>query len=317
MKEIRKNSFAAVILTLLLLAGCGVAGLGGVTGGGQTGGARDDELQGTINRIDRQDQYLVMTQTNGNTSNLVNRDDSIRIYYDDRTPVTYEGETYRPADLEIGDQISVFVRRSGDQIYASSMRVLYDVSGDAGAPSNPRTTQVQGMVRDIDTRQQTIEIDQSGSLRSVTILYDAKTYVEQNDRRFHPETLRRGDQVDVSIRETARGELLADSIYVVRNTVGDRDRNTISVVRGTIRGVNPNQQMISLEQTRQGLGFNSGVDDLLRLYYDANTIVEYQGDRYSPTRLERGDVVDIEVQDIGRRQVAQRIMVVRDARTLR
>ena len=317
MQGMRTNRFAAVILTLLLLVGCSVAGLGGAPGGGQTRGARNKALQGTINRIDLQDQYLVMTQTNRITSSLVNRNDSIRIYYDDRTPVTYDGETYRPTDLEVGDQVAVYVRRSGDRLYASSMRVLYDVSGGADAPSSPRVTQLQGTVRDINTRHQTIDIDQSRSRRSVRVLYDAKTYVEQSNRRFHPETLRRGDEVDVSIRETARGELLADSIYVVRNTIGDRDRHTISVVRGTIRGVNPNRQMISLEQTRQGLGFNSGVDNLLRLYYDANTIVEYQGDRYSPTRLERGDVVDIEVQDIGRRQVAQRIIVVRDVRTLR
>jgi hypothetical protein len=91
----------------------------------------------------------------------------------------------------------------------------------------------------------------------------------------------------------------------------------MSTVRGTVRDIDLDRQTIDLEQTRLGSSFNPGNESLLTLQYDANTIVEYQGDRYSPTHIERGDVVDVEVQDLGRRQFAQRIVVVRDARALR
>jgi hypothetical protein len=89
------------------------------------------------------------------------------------------------------------------------------------------------------------------------------------------------------------------------------------MVRGTVRDIDLNRQTIDLDQTRLGSSFNPDNANRLMLQYDANTIVEYRGDRYSPSNIERGDVVEAEVQDIGRGQVAQRIVVVRDARTLR
>jgi predicted RNA-binding protein with TRAM domain len=247
----------------------------------------------------------------------VNRDDSNRIYFDDRTSVTYEGETYRPEDLEEGDQVAVRVSRSGDRLFATSMRVLRDVSGSSGMQNGTRTTQLQGTVQDVDPVRRTIEIDPGLSRRSVTVWYDANTSVEHDGRRYDPEDLERGDEVRIDVREAGRGQLLADSISVARNTVGDSYRKTMSTVRGTVRDIDLDRQTIDLEQTRLGSSFNPGNESLLTLQYDANTIVEYQDDRYSPTHIERGDVVDVEVQDLGRRQFAQRIVVVRDARALR
>jgi predicted RNA-binding protein with TRAM domain/predicted RNA-binding protein len=276
-----------------------------------------NELQGTIDRIDLPDQYFVLTQSDRATSSLVNRDDNTRIYFDDRTSVTYEGETYRPEDLEEGDQVAVRVSRSGDRLFATSMRVLRNASGSSGMQNGTRTTQLQGTVQDVDPVRRTIEIDPGLSRRSVTVWYDANTSVEHDGRRYDPEDLERGDEVRIDVREAGRGQLLADSISVARNTVGDSYRKTMSTVRGTVRDIDLDRQTIDLEQTRLGSSFNPGNESLLTLQYDANTIVEYQGDRYSPTHIERGDVVDVEVQDLGRRQFAQRIVVVRDARALR
>jgi hypothetical protein len=286
-------------------------------GAGQTEETMGNELQGTIDRIDLPDQYFVLTQSDRATSSLVNRDDSTRIYFDDRTSVTYEGETYRPEDLEEGDQVAVRVSRSGDRLFATSMRVLRDVSGSSGMQNGTRTTQLQGTVQDVDPVRRTIEIDPGLSRRSVTVWYDANTSVEHDGRRYDPEDLERGDEVRIDVREAGRGQLLADSISVARNTAGDSYRQTMSTVRGTVRDIDLDRQTIDLEQTRLGSSFNPGNESLLTLQYDANTIVEYQGDRYSPTHIERGDVVDVEVQDLGRRQFAQRIVVVRDARALR
>jgi hypothetical protein len=43
--------------------------------------------------------------------------------------------------------------------------------------------------------------------------------------------------------------------------------------------------------------------------YDASTIVEYQGQRYGVWNLERGDVVNIDVSQIGNGYLARRITV--------
>jgi exosome complex RNA-binding protein Csl4 len=148
------------------------------------------------------------------------------------------------------------------------------------------------------------------------VLYDANTAVEHNGRRYHPEALRRGDEVSIDVREAVRGQLVADNIDVVGNTADNRPYSA-SMLRGTVRDIDPKRQMIELEQTSLGSSFNPGSVNRLMLQYDANTIVEYQGGRYSPSHLERGDVVEVEVQDINRRQVAQRIVVVRDVRSMR
>jgi hypothetical protein len=316
MINIRKNGFAGMMLSLLLLAGCGVAGLDGITGGGSPGETVSNELRGTIDQIDLQDQSLLLTQTDRATSSLVNRDDRTRVYFDDRTSVTYNGQAYRPADLEVGDEVVVRVSQAGGRLFANSMSVLSDVSGGSSTPNGMRTAQLQGTVQNINTARQTIAIDQGLSRGSVTVLYDANTEVEHNGRRYHPDALRRGDEVSIDVRDAGRGQLVADNIDVVGNTADDRP-DAASMVRGTVRDIDPNRQMIELEQTSLGSSFNPGNVNRLTLQYDANTIIEYQGNRYSPSHLERGDVVEVEVQDINRRQVAQRIVLVRDVRSMR
>lgn len=316
MINIGKNRFAGMMLSLLLLAGCGVAGLDGIMGGGSPGETVSNELRGTIDRIDLQDQSFLLTQTDRATSSLVNRDDRTRIYFDDRTSVTYNGQAFRPADLEVGDEVAVRVSQAGGRLFANSMSVLSDVSGGLGTPNDMRTTQLQGTVQNINTARQTIALDQGLSRGSVMVLYDTNTEVERNGRRYHPEALRRGDEVSIDVREAGRGQLVADNIDVVGNTADNRPYSA-SMLRGTVRDIDPKRQMIELEQTSLGSSFNPGSVNRLMLQYDANTIVEHQGGRYSPNHIERGDVVEVEVQDINRRQVAQRIVVVRDVRSMR
>lgn len=314
---IEKKGFLGIVLTLVFLAGCSVASFDGVTGGGPPTDAMGNELRGTISQINVQDQsFLLSHQMDRTTSNLVNRDDSTRIYFDDRTTVTHNGRTYRPEDLEIGDEVVVQVSRSGGRLFANSMTVLYDVSRGSGAPDGSRTTQLQGTVQDVNPAQRTIDVDLGYSDRRVMVLYDANTYVDQSGRRYRPEDLRRGDEVRIDARETGRGQFLADNISVVQDAAGDRYSRT-SAVRGTVRDIDPDRQTIALDQTQMGSSFNPNRGNLLTLQYDANTIVEYRGDRYAPSNLERGDVVDVEVQDLGSNQVAQRIVVVRDARSFR
>jgi hypothetical protein len=169
----------------------------------------------------------------------------------------------------------------------------------------------------VNTSGQTIEIDPAGSDSIITVQYDTNTYVEHNGRRYHPGALNRGDEIDMDVKDLGSGRLLAEGINVVRSVRGERNRPGLSTVRGTVHNIDMDRQTIELERTSSASNFISGSGNILMLQYDANTIVEYQGNRYDPVHLERGDFVEVEVEDLGSRQVAQRINVVRDVRSRR
>jgi len=50
-------------------------------------------------------------------------------------------------------------------------------------------------------------------------------------------------------------------------------------------------------------------NDRTVLTYDSSTVVEYQGQRYGIENLERGDVVSVDVSQIGTGYLAKRITV--------
>jgi hypothetical protein len=78
------------------------------------------EVQGTVNyvdtsamRIDVTSAYVTGLRTNGNQG-------TYSIYYDSRTPVYYQGQSYSPSALERGDQIDVQAFDSGSGRYTAS-----------------------------------------------------------------------------------------------------------------------------------------------------------------------------------------------------
>ena len=73
---------------------------------------------------------------------------------------------------------------------------------------------------------------------------------------------------------------------------------------------------MELEDTSWGFGSdrNRDNDDVVQVYYDTSTVVEYDGKRYRPENLERGDEVEIEVRSRGSRYEADEIQVVENVR---
>src|SRR5262245_33999295 len=121
------KSLAAAALALVLLAACGSSGMGDVLGGGSQ---NRYEIRGTVDSVDLNNRTILLTNVSGYTSMLSNGGgSSVRVHFDDRTPVEYNGQSYRPADLERGDQVSVRVDESGNSLVAESVSVLRDVSG--------------------------------------------------------------------------------------------------------------------------------------------------------------------------------------------
>jgi hypothetical protein len=254
-------SFLAALAAAALLTGCGSSGVGGDWGrdrypdGGYRNGNDSSlgDVRGTVERVDPRSRYIVVNREDDGRYDLRNgrngRDDrgfdENVIYYDERTTVEHEGRTYRVEDLERGDRIAAGVERSGDRLIAEQIEVLYDVSrgdgpndpGTTGTGSGrdgswdtgPRDSRVRGIVRSVDTRNRTLEIDrsryradfsQSGSSGAwsdvILVSYDDRTTVEFEGRSYRPENIERGDEVEIQLdRDLDRSRLLARQILVV------------------------------------------------------------------------------------------------------
>jgi hypothetical protein len=214
MKRHLSISFLAPLAAAALLAGCTV-GIGGSYPGRypdrDPNGAygyddRADELRGTVASVNTRERLIYidlnMDREGDGRNDLRNGDDAedtAVFSYDDGTVVRYQGQTFRPQDLERGDRIQASVDRNGNRLFAQNIEVLYDVSRGAGAPGgydprrdgprgddprgddpgryDPRgdaprnddsrnddlATELRGTVRSIDLRSRTLELDRSGS----------------------------------------------------------------------------------------------------------------------------------------------------------
>lgn len=94
-----------------------------------------------------------------------------------------------------------------------------------GSPSSTQSSDVQGYVDQIDTRNQRIDLDvtyinnlrQSGtSNQQGSIYYDSRTRVVYQGRDYRVDDLERGDQISVR-GVNNNGRYLAETIEVVRD----------------------------------------------------------------------------------------------------
>jgi hypothetical protein len=241
-----------MIAAMAVLTGCGSTGVGDILGGGSssggstsgssTSGTYDDRydtannVRGTIERVDTANRRIVVDREGASNSGSYlrngNEDETVTLYYDDRTTVEYQGKSYRPQDLESGDRILADVNETSGRLIAEEIQVLQDVSsngsssGSGSTYDDQRTSDLRGTVSYIDTRNQTLEIQPSGSTRFSTersgvvlVHYDAQTTVEYQGSRYKPENLERGDEVELQIRDLG-GRLTVEEIVVVRDAQG-------------------------------------------------------------------------------------------------
>lgn len=94
--------------------------------------------------------------------------------------------------------------------------------------------------------------------------------------------------------------------------LGSTGSTDTSDIRGTVSRIDTSNQMIVLDVSY----INNLRDDRQgsTVYYDSNTVVEYQGNKYSVTDLERGDEVSITGRNSGGRYIADRVVVTRNVR---
>jgi len=119
----------------------------------------------------------------------------------------------------------------------------------------------------------------------------------------------------VQVRTRSSGnQVIADQIVVTRNGNGSIGAPGQQQLRGTIGSINTATRVIQLDsvgfERGQAQGFDAAKNgSSTTIAYDASTIVEYQGQRYNIGNLERGDVVNVDVSQIGNGYLAKRITV--------
>ncbi|HEX8152292.1 MAG TPA: hypothetical protein VF698_04160, partial [Thermoanaerobaculia bacterium] len=88
-------------------------------------------------------------------------------------------------------------------------------------------------------------------------------------------------------------------------------------VRGTVRSIDTSRRTIELEQANWINGFQSGTGGYgttVVISYGANAGIEVNGTMQSLSGLERGDVIEVQVDRSGSTNYANRIFLIRDAR---
>jgi hypothetical protein len=222
-----------------------------------------------------------------------------------------------------------------------------DIFG-GGTTSNPRDddryqqsiSDVRGTVERVDTVNQRIivdseEVNSRNNLRNggdeLVLYYDSRTTVEHDGRTYRPEDLEEGDRILADVDQSG-DRLMVEQIEVLYDATSgsqtssrdqdddwsydtDNDDIRATELRGTVRSINTRDRTLELESTRYGSNFNSGStsgsgSSVVTVHYDSNTVVEFEGRRYQPENLERGDRVEIEIRNSSGRMIAEEILVV-------
>jgi hypothetical protein len=190
----------------------------------------------------------------------------------------------------------------------------------------------------------------------VFLYYDDRTTVEYQGRTFAPQNLEPGDRIQVNDVDDRGDRLIAQDIQVLydvssgdqnsgpydnrdnrggREDRGDRsnpydrndqnDRNdqsdqSATDLRGTVRTVNTRDHTVEIEpsDSRYDSNFSTGQSDVVVVRYNSRTSVEFEGRRYEPGNLERGDVVEIQARrDPDGLLLAEQITVVGEGQPVR
>jgi hypothetical protein len=218
------KSLAAASFAVLLLAACGSTGIGDILGGGNNQQAY--EIRGVVDSVDVNSRSLYLRNVSGMQSMLSgsNSGSTARVYFDDQTQVNYQGRTYRPQDLERGDEVTIRVDESGNQLMAESINVTYDSGG--GTSNSSYTSTVRGTVSYVDTSRRMIELDSTswisgfrstGTGTRMTVYYDTNASVDVQGRLHPVANLERGDVIEVRLNNSNTSTPLAQSIVLVRD----------------------------------------------------------------------------------------------------
>lgn len=196
-----RRRIPAITLSALLLAALGCGGLGLPGGGGTTRPApeADRVVTGEVAWVDADRREL---EVQHRTGRVVAR-------FDDRTPVFFQGQQYRPENLEPGDVVRMDVGGSGYQsVYAERIEVLESVShrgddsraDDRYGDDRSGAGRLTGTVEWVDERRGEFGLrTDDRETWTVQVPFDARDSVRD---RFA--ALDRGDYVRIEAEELGR-----------------------------------------------------------------------------------------------------------------
>lgn len=308
----RWKSLSTAGLAVLMLAACASSDLGDILGGGTS--RRDNyEIRGTVESVDTGSRTILLSNVSGYT-NMLSSGNTLRVYYDAQTPVTYEGRSYRPENLERGDQVAVRVDEEGNTLVAESVTVLRDVSAGTGGSY---ASSVRGTVRFVDTSRGLIELDR-GYNSTMVIEFQSSTPVRFGNQTYRVADLERGDEIEVRYNDLGSSRFVAQDITVIRSISGGTTGSSTqtSTVRGTVRYVDTANRTFQLESVNWISRFSGTgtTGSLVTVRYDTNTRVDVSGRLQPVENLERGDVVEVQTRGTTGTLFADRIFLVRDVR---
>ncbi|HUP42288.1 MAG TPA: hypothetical protein VM599_03685 [Thermoanaerobaculia bacterium] len=267
-------------LLLALAAGCGSV-LPGGRGPSTPPPAADRVVTGEVAWVDAGNQELEVQHRTGR----------LQARYDANTRVFYQGQEYRPENLEPGDVVRMEVVGSGyENVYVQRIEVTESVQtrddrderDDRYDPDDRYGDRyVSGDVDRVDTQRREIVIDTSRG--DEVVRYDDRTRVVYRGDDYRPENLERGDQVRVEIADT-RGAY-AETIEVTRS-VQERQGGDPRAGSGSYTGT-----VEWIDERRGEFGLRTDNRDILtvEIPFDARDSVR---DEFA--RLDRGDFVRIE-----------------------
>jgi hypothetical protein len=169
---------------------------------------------------------------------------------------------------------------------------------------------LEGTVEGVDTGYGRIVlvVDDPRAPRTqrLDVRYDQRTRLFYQGREGEVQGLERGDVIRIDAVQSGR-DLWARSIEVVRNVRDGGYGGGYGYgndLRGAVASVDTRARMIRLD----GDAYGGNV----QVAYDGRTTVEYQGRRYRPEDLQRGDRVRIQARQVGGNQwLAERVIVER------
>jgi len=169
---------AVLVAAGVAATGCGQLGtLGNVLGGvlqpaaGSGGGS--GQVAGTVRYVDTQRQMLQITTTNGQTGN---------VYFDNRTQVVYQQQSYPVTALEQGDQVQLQLQQDQQgNYYTNYIMVTRSVQDSGGYNNNGgyntggynNLTQVEGRVGWIDYQRGQFSLSTSRGTYTVMMPYNS------------------------------------------------------------------------------------------------------------------------------------------------
>lgn len=309
----RPKSLAAVALAVLLLAACASSDVP----------LNTQELTGTIGAIDESNQSIDLTVVNGPASMASSDGNSgvVRVHLNGETAVSFKGQSYRPQDLELGDEVVVSVGGAGAGRTAASVVIVRDASRVTGEDSNlSYGLTLHGTVASVDAARQAIEIDRAAGA-NVIVEYEMNTPVHYDNQTYPPADLERGDVVEVIFRDLDDStHVMAEDITVMRNAGGDAyggSTTETATVRGTVASIDPAKRTIEIESASWISTFNGGTTTgtTFVIVYGSRARVNASGLFGPLSGLSRGDVIEVQVTNpTGSTLVAQAISLIKEER---